>query len=307
MKNLAFTRSNIEFKGFFAGIDTCPLSLIAQIRDNCVGLTELKKDYPFFQNRGIVDVLLLVPDEVAKKYPDVYEVKRIIHKISQTLESNYNTFLFKKVQNGVPLAQAHKEGILEFLNLTHKTTPFDLKKIISSNPEESHDNAYSVEEALSLFPKNKRVDLNSVILKENETSKAFPEDNSILLNLEDNVLFQMGEAVHEYAHLVDKEKEDVRTSNIDFLKTRILSSNKIKMKDFLKGQDFKKTHKDAEDTLIYPTTLLDPYAGLVYGSIEENSPSEVLSVGLQALVVNPTSFYLRDPNYFSFVKEFLSV
>lgn len=296
MKSIRFT-SNIHFKGFFDGIDSCPVKIVSQVKKACQEKKELKQ---YFKG-NFINSLFSLPDEILLKHQELYYGKKIIGEILNKLEENFNLYLSKQVQRGIPLAEAHVNGIKAFLELDElKEFSIDNVEISSSNPEDSHYNMFAIETVLSLFPESLREDLDKIIL-DDETSRAIPSEKTIVLKFQENALHQMGEAIHEYAHLIDTNNLEIRKENIDFLKKRVSSTEKVSMKDCFDGNML----EEAEEVRVYPNDLVDAYGGVVYGTLEDNSPSEVLSLGLQALVLNPTAFFIRDNDYFNFVKDFL--
>lgn len=304
MKNkIMFTHSNDKFKGFYHGIDMDPFVLIKRIEENCLGLSKLKEDHPFFEQRTLVDILTSLPEEKAQEYPDVLEAKNIIEKVIETMEYNFNLLIMENLHKGQALPKAYMNSLSSLIKIS--VNSFSLPEdISSSNPEESHDNFFAIESALSLIPEKLRINLDKIILNKDSKSKALQKDgkNIIVLNLTENLIFQMGEALHEYAHLIEKDNPSINTKTVNYLKTRILSEEKVSLADFCKA-NYKQCTKNS-DILIYPTTLLDPYAGRTYGEgLTSETKTEILSIGLQALVLNPTNFLLRDPDFSNFILQ----
>lgn len=232
----------------------------------------------------------------------ILKYKESLQKAILGLQSNFSQSVTNQLHDGLSLPEAHLNSLFRLLEIDKKSDSFDVDfKSIESNLKNIDKNIFSVEQALKLFPVDMHQNI-SLCLDKIPASKAVPENNYIFIRKKDDLIYQMGEAAHELGHILELNKDLVDTS-LTFLRKRS-NLKKVSMKDFCEenNKSFKPSWSKTE---IFSNNLVTPYAGKIYGTLDDCKGTEIISIGFQMMVVDPVLFFFRDPEYFVFIKNII--
>ena len=95
--------------------------------------------------------------------------------------------------------------------------------------------------------------------------------------------------IHELGHALEGHNPAIRQACRDFLARRTANESKVPLRKFSSGYK-------ADETCT-PDKFYDPYVGKIYSS----GHTEVLSMGIQALVKDPIEFASKDPEHFKLI------
>ena len=107
--------------------------------------------------------------------------------------------------------------------------------------------------------------------------------------------------VHEFAHIVEKANPLVRQGDIAFLDYRCRGERSVKLRDILKDKRYK------DDETCRPDKFFHAYCGKNYFSKKDGRrvATEILSMGVELLLNDPSGFLEVDPEYFKLCSNIL--
>ncbi len=304
-----------EFINMFHGLSMDPHVSLKLLEDKCS--SDLSKEIamnPHLGKRTFTDTLTSLENSAS---PLLLQSRQVVINIAKILDSNFKSFMISKINEGLTLAEANILGIQDFMNIPNYLA-LDFSEVFTEgdvNPEQVKRIVVAFQIASTLIPDvyKKTTPLPTLIIRSNDSveSSSFAvvaEKSVIVLNIQKEIITQIAEAIHEYVHLIEINNSNINKATNLFIKKRCpdLKENSL---EFL-GQLYKKNYRSvAKDINVYDGNFIDLYVGRTYGSIDPNLEklvsTEVLSVGLEALLLNPTNFYLRDPEHFLLIKDFL--
>lgn len=310
--------SSEKFDNMFHGLAMDPhVSLKVMEKAFSPVLNEVKTKFPYLQNRTLVDSLTSPNVDDVQDFPNFVQARQTILNIVHILNKNFNLFIQEKLHEGLTLAESQICGIKTFLRLPeYKALSFS---DIYTQGEVSQDqlnrviNAFQV--ASSLVPdKYKSVTpVPTIIIRGAEAQNSAPfasaaKQSIIVLNIQKDLIVQIAEALHEYLHLVEQFNPQINKLTNQFLLTKSLNLTPKSLEEL--GNKYKKPFKEsAKDILVYEGCFIDLYVGRTYGDLDPSLnklvATEVLSVGIEALLLNPTNFYMRDPEHFNLISQVL--
>lgn len=255
---------------------------------------DLLVSMPHFVGKTVFDTLTSIPDLVLLEYPTLYQIKKSI-KEKYAKESD---------------AFFHMKG-----NQIEKTIKIlDLKKSESASVDtlfvDDENLDYSAQMSLfesitELIPKAYKDSIGAinVYLSKNINSSfaSYDKNNkSIHISLLTKTDVLGSEIAHEFGHLVENFNEEIKKRSWLFINSRLLSSEVHNLSDVLEnqGEDF----DENSEINVYFGEFISPYVGRIY---ETNGPTEVISIGLQALTLNPINFLFKDVEHFELIFELL--
>lgn len=293
-------------------------------------LSENKSELSKFLKRNICyslkpdfELLLDFPNEQKVLFPKLSSVNKFLTKLLDEYNKNYQDFLQAKLYSGIGgMIDAQRAGVLSFLSETHnskvrtykKLTIKDVYKDENISEEQAEMVIFALESVSELIPDKYKKKVGAVtLLIRSESSNSAPcatiEDGEfvIVLNFKKNNIIQTAEAFHEYAHLIEKANKSLMMSSNKFLKNRIVSNEPEKLK-FI-GKKYKINYSEtASEVMVYPGKFLDGYAGRTYGDLFGKTlvPTEIFSIGVEALFLDPIGFFIKDHEHYDLIKKFLS-
>jgi hypothetical protein len=279
-------------------------------------IDKVVRELPYLGNRSIVDILTAAELNSVSNHPEFLQARQAVLKIVHTLHNNFKLFLEDKLHEGLNLAEAQISGIREFLSIP-QYSHLEFSEIYTEgevSQEQINRVISSFQVASSLIPdKYKSLTPVPTIIIRGEGNNSAPfasaaQKSLIVLNLQKNLITQIAEAFHEYLHLIEQFNENINILTNKFLLVKNTSLTQKSMKDI--GIEYKKPFKaSAGDVLVYEGPFIDSYVGRTYGVLDpllkKIVTTEVLSVGGEALLLNPTTFSLRDPDHFNLIKSIL--
>jgi hypothetical protein len=297
------------------GLD--PLKIIDEVISGChESLLPLLLRHPSLGGRTPVETILSLPDSAALEFPDLAKAKKILTHLKETVSNNYMLFLQAELYGGSGnMMEVQCAGIAEMLGAKKRFHELAIAETFKGD-EVAASSIAVVKKALltvsRLVPdkyKSKIPPLTLVVRDAHEKPAGAVldgDDAVIILNVWKNNIVQAAEALHEYVHLVEKFNPKVMRYSNEFLKLRRASDKKVLLGQT--AQRYNLPYKNsAADIDVYEGHFLDVYAGRTYGDVDgaDAVPSEVLTVGCEALFLDPASLFIKDRNYFNFVAKFL--
>lgn len=291
------------------------LSLIEKTYKN--DINQVLSAFPYLNNRSTLDTLTAAEMDKISSYPNFIKARQAALHLVHVLHNNFKLFLEDKLHEGLTLAEAQIAGIKEYLKLPeYQSLSFNEIYTQGEVTQDQVNRVINSFQAVStLIPdvyKNNTPVPTIIIRGENGQNSApfasAAEKSLIVLNLQKNLITQISEALHEYLHLIEQFNPMINKATNEFLLKNAISLNQKTLQDI--GLEFKKPFKQsAGEVLVYEGPFVDPYVGRTYGILDKDLnklvTTEVLSVGGEALLLNPTTFSLRDPEHFELIKKVL--
>lgn len=256
--------------------------------------SELLKNMPELLGRTVFDTLTSVPDITLIEYPNLFSSKQELKELYKKSLKEYNDFsindlLSKKYSKEIALKSIYQD------QLTNKELSIfieQLESVLILIPDKYKKNIKDFDIVLS---KNEKHSAISRSLKKQEMIIKY--DNSDLKNLQ-------GEIIHEIGHLLEDSNFKLKNFSHKFLLERIYSKEKIKFNDF--SDECNLEIFDERNSEVYPGPFISPYIGKVYNDLDNyNAETEVLSVGLQSMLLDPLNFLFKDVEHFLFIYNVL--
>jgi hypothetical protein len=276
-----------------------------------------------FELKPEFDLLLDFPSQQKVLFPKLSSVSKYLTKLLAEYNNNYQNFLQAKLYSGIGgMIDAQRAGVLSFLSETDnekvvlykKLKIKDVYKDDQITEEQAEMVIFALETASELIPDKYKKKVKPVtLLIRTETAGSAPcatiEDGEfvIVLNFKKNNIIQTAEAFHEYVHLVEKANPELMKASNAFLKSRVISNKTAPLEDL--GRKYRINYSQSAAKIhVYPGRFLDGYAGRTYGDLFENKPipTEILSIGVEALFLDPIGFFIKDHEHYELVKKFLS-
>lgn len=282
--------------------------------------------YPFLKARTPIQALFEVPDSFSNENVNIKNAKVLVKNLHRAIVLNFNKHIEKCLfYENKTIIQSQISSIRELAlnkigpkrgvsNKDNFYASAKIKEVYGDTTLTKNDikNIVSIiEEVTTLIPDKykKNVPPLTLIIRDSssvETSSASiaGKDSVLILKKHNNALMQAAEGLHEYLHLLEKFNLKIRKKSNEFLLSRILQNKKVSLRE-MKIVYGKKIKASANGVEVYPTDLIDPYAGRTYGNLGKNSTvhSEVLTVGAEAMFLAPYDLLLLDNEYFNFIKS----
>lgn len=103
-------------------------------------------------------------------------------------------------------------------------------------------------------------------------------------------------AVHEAAHWLEDHNDSINHKTRQFLKKRIGSEEPRKLSEISNIKSFDEWEIAVQDGFD------NAYTGKIYGDLDQpGTPTEILSMGIERMRLNPAYFAERDPEFFDFI------
>lgn len=306
-----------SFKTFFNGLSEDPLNKIRtsfdKLKDN--ELLDYLNENPYMGNRTFMDLLSSVPEESLIKYPKLLTLKQeILNQLSQ-VNHNYKIFIQEKLNEGLTLAEAQVESVRHFLNLdkTYSKTKIEQLYFDEGVTQEEAERIVAIFElAGKLIPNKYKKNLPplNIVVKPSNNQISFATSSEdvtvIVLTSKPSIIEQLALCLHEYSHLIEKYNPEINLKTNDFMVSRIRNLNLVSMKStaekYRKPYNIVHAHEE-----VYEGDFIDPYIGKTYGHLGDARLvlTEALSVGIEAMMLNPLNFYFRDSEHFYLIYHML--
>jgi hypothetical protein len=273
-----------------------------------------------FSLKPELDLILSFSERDLISYPNLLKVSNYLKKLLIQYNSNYKDFLQEKLYSGIGgMIEAQRAGIISFLTETEKrsftlNSKLKIKDIYKDDDiteEQAEMVVFSLESASELIPdKYKRKIKPITLLIRSESSGSAPcatiEDGEfvIALNFKKNNIIQAAEAFHEYVHLVEKSNPYLMEASKGFIRSRVISESTLSLEEL--GKDYNVNYSPSASKIqVYPGRFLDGYAGRTYGDPfgKELVPTEIFSIGAEALFLDPIGFFIKDNEHYNLVKD----
>ena len=105
--------------------------------------------------------------------------------------------------------------------------------------------------------------------------------------------------IHELGHELEFRNAEVHKKAVAFLERRTVGEEARKLRDIMKGYDY------GEDEIAKKDKFFDPYCGKIYETAGEKRSTEIVSMGMERMYVDPIDFARTDPDYFDFIYDLL--
>lgn len=116
---------------------------------------------------------------------------------------------------------------------------------------------------------------------------------SLTINENTNMLLLVAVLVHEVIHFIEHHNKNVNDLALEFIKKRAVNVQKAENRRGRPSANWK-------DAVAYDLKMDDPHAGLVYA----NKMTEVLTTGVQNLILAPVLHLFKDPELMSVLDSF---
>lgn len=258
----------------------------------------LLKSIPVLTGKTIFDALTSVPDIIIIEYPTLYQVKKSLKEKFKNETENY-----KQLQ-GTDL-----EKIISFLDLK-KENPADVGTVYIQDKSKDIDKQLRLfEEITELIPDKYKKNIGSIdlYLLEGIISPyaSYDKDKkAINLSLNSDDTTFVSELAHEYGHLLEEFNEAIKKESWRFINKRIIDENKVKISDIYFDQDEEYDLDKYPELDVYKGFFISPYVGRTYGE-KEIGQTEIISLGLQSLFLNPITFLFKDIGHFEIIYHLL--
>ena len=252
---------------------------------------ELLSNLPHMKGRTVFDTLTSLTDLTLSEYPSLLQAKKHLKKLYSASLKEFET--------------ESLEDIIVNLDLSISDADNSINEIFLDLDEEKTDEyIHALTTVISMFPEKYKQPVGKVnfvveddlvpYVSFNETQKdiksPFSDDSLLMASL----------IAHEFTHLLENANSELRKISHDFLTKRRYSDQMASLSEFSEdhGIDYM---PEASDVKVIPGAFIDPYVGRIYQKEENYSQdenTEVLSVGVQALILNPVNFLFKDPEHF---------
>lgn len=141
-----------------------------------------------------------------------------------------------------------------------------------------------------------RVLVKAIPLSKEQRAFYRPSERTLFQDIGDEVKT----TVHELSHWLELTAPGARDKAVAFWKQRTQGEPDVKLADLFPGLSFK------PDEMTKVDQFLHPYMGKVYyNSNGQIVGTEILSMGIEEMWIDPAGFAKRDPDHFDFVYELL--
>jgi len=340
-QNLAL-KNEEPYKGLYYNIPLKNPHLFIKnlLSSNSKNIEEILKLDPQLGGRSIVDLVLNLPKSISKNYKDVDSTKKTIQNIFDQMNDNFRCLIqsklfdrFNKSPKGKVKSESYQdaitrsftnsmievqaEGIRELIGQKKKFKEVAIEKAFLDYKNTDTEEGYKVIDALRLIsefvPDKYKKKIPPLVVcirnKDFELSPAARLDSLdkpwIGLNIRENRVIQAAEVFHEYVHLIEAHNPEIMMETNLFLKRRRVSNKMTTIQEVSEKYN-KKYIKKTEKIKVFDGNFLDPYVGRTYGDIDTHlSPTEVLTIGVEALFLDPVGFFLKDQDHYELVLKFL--
>lgn len=310
------TSNQTKYHGMTKGLAIDPQVTLEVLKKTHPELIhQVVQKFPYLGMRTFVDTLTCGELDKLQENASFMQVRTLVLSLVHTLNNNFKSFLEDKLHEGLTLAEAQIAGIKEFLHLP-EYQPLTFEEIYTQgvvSQEQINRVISAFQVASTLIPDRYKqsTPVPTIIIKgPDDKSPSFAsaaEKSLIVLNLQTNLITQIAEALHEYLHLIEQFNPEINYTTNKFIMDKTNLCQKT-IKEI--GETYRKPFlPSAASVLVYQGPFIDPYIGRTYGSIDPTLKklvgTEVLSVGGEALLMNPTNFSLRDPEHFKLIVQVL--
>lgn len=225
------------------------------------------KSNPFLSHKTTFDQVYNLSNIAIIQYPNILKFKSQIKKMAQDLKIDLNHLKINK-ENWV-------------------------KDIYSDDSKKINDIEDKILDLFRLIPDNLKKEQINIVFKTIPLSYSI--NNEVFINIDQKDDLIVSEIAHELGHILERQNPEIKQKCFDFVKSR--SNKLIQLGDI---SDHSSNYQDPS-LLVYDGRFFDPYVGKIYN----DNQTEVLSMGLQMLILNPELFLFRDCEHFKFVANIL--
>lgn len=251
---------------------------------------ELLANIPSLKGRTPFDTLTSVPDFTLCEYPDLL---------------NYKKFYKEKYKSALSyFSISSLEDLIPKFDLNISSSENSVNEVYGDLSDEDSDKfMYALEFSLSLF-NEKYKDLvgkvDFVIENRNAAYPGFEGAKEVKIAFNKDVKTLSSFISHEFAHLIEASNPSLKLISAEFLKKRVYQEDTVILSDFCEenGLNYSGAAKQIE---VFPGSFIDPYVGRTY--VHDNT--EVFSIGVQALILDPVNFLFKDAEHFELTWNFL--
>lgn len=251
----------------------------------------------------LVQSVASLPDEVSIKEQEIAKSKQEDEEANKKVEtgemSRTDAYILttrnvvRRYEIAKELPAIKEKQIIENLKIINKRdTDFELKYKTSS----MQDMSQKLSNALNGFIGKGIVSENDIVnvKKLRKGGRAFSSGDNISVTVEDD----LGVAIHEYMHFLERHNPRILMNSLAFAKMRTGDEKTQSLRKLTGNTNY------GRDERAKPDKFFDPYCGKVYSNnktYDDADGSEIMSMGLQYLLTQPKKFAEEDREYFDFV------
>jgi hypothetical protein len=257
------------------------------------------KSMPALEGKTVFDTLTSVPDLIILEYPTLFQVKKALKQ--KYIEERDAFFNIDKLQI---------EKIADLLGLKVEDSAEVETVFVDDNEKNYSSQLTAFEQVTELIPNKYKQSVSKInIYLSNTNASSFAaynkESKSINLSLLSTPSNFISEIAHEYGHLVEEFNPTIKNKSWDFFNTRAPSLEMESISEILHDQGEEYDTSKYPDLSVYKGSFISPYVGRVYGEVSEKGPTEVISIGLQSLFLDPINFLFKDVEHFNLIYKLL--
>lgn len=244
------------------------------IKDNLENLSK-DSDYlsfiqqnSFLSAKPIFDQIYNLANVAIIQYPNIVKSKNQLKTLAKELKVN-----------------------LSYLKVNKKNW---VKDVYVDNELKLKDIEYRLNDLFSLIPDSYKKQKINIILDSIPVS--YSMNNEIFINIDQECDLILSEIAHELGHILERQNPEIQAKCLKFILSR--SQELVPINDIADDSD---KYSDPDKLLVYNGRFFDPYVGKVY----DDKQTEVLSMGLQMLILNPELFLFRDCEHFKLIIDIL--
>lgn len=268
------------------------LDIVARIESN-PEYAELLSSFDHLKNKTVFDALTSLPDMILIEYPSLLQEKNLLKvKFSQAL-IDYDQVKGNRVD----------EKVKNYLELKD-SEPIQIKDVHFNGTKKEADLLVDfINDCTKLFPEKYKENLvlNYYISTASlDSFSSFDVENqhNIVLSSNQDIEPFAAQLMHEVGHVIENNTPSIKAAALDFLHKRAPN---------LRLEELSAHTMSDEDVRVkvLPGRFIEPYVGRIYGSPESIQNTEVISVGLQSLFLNPVIFLFKDTEHFMLIYNVL--
>ena len=164
----------------------------------------------------------------------------------------------------------------------------------------------AIENLITLFPEKylKNVVDVTVFMEKKMDAYSYAQvdsDEVYIFFKDDNAFDKIARLLHEFTHVIETHNPDLQKAVLNFLYNRSSKKTSIRAKEIALRYE-KPCPRGIEDLMVLEGKWSQIYKGYIYES-ENSIATELLSMSMEELFIDPISLLIRDPSLFIFLRD----
>lgn len=222
-----------------------------------------------FQNKPDFDILMTLGK--TSKNTEILNIKNTFKELMFKAEKHF-------FSEDYLMSLTEIYGIYGDIDSNFIKQVFTKDKITVDETLEVSDLLDQVQQIIPSYFKKEKVD---IVLMGKGRSFYDMKKKELHLNIKQSKTNLISEIFHEFGHIIEIQNPHIFEESLKFIKSK--TGNEISR----------------------PNVILGPFCHPYIGTIYEWNSTEVVSMGLQLMFLNPIMFLFRDPEHFEFIEYIL--